>query len=40
MWFWIFTLTKQKHKIKIKNKTMHIKKCKMHKMHKDKTFDA
>ena len=33
MWFWIFTHTKLKHKSKIKTETMHIKKCKMHKMH-------
>ena len=33
MWFWIFIHTKQGHKskIKTKNKTMHIKRCMMHK---------
>ena len=40
MWFWIFTHTKLKHKSKIKTKAMHTKKCKIHKMHEDMTFNA
>ena len=40
MWFWIFTHTKLKHESKIKTNTMYIKKCKMHKMHEDMTFNA
>ena len=40
MWFWIFTHTKLKHKNKIKTKAMHIKKCKIHKMNEDMTFNA
>ena len=35
-----FTHTKLKHKSKIKNKKMQTKKCKMHKMHKDMTFNT
>ena len=38
--FWIFTHTKPKHESKIKTETMYKKKCKMHKMHEDMTFNA
>ena len=40
IWFWISTHTKLKHKSKIKTNIRHIKKCKMHKMHEDMTFNA
>ena len=38
--FFFFTHTKLKYKSKIKNKTMHIDKCKMHKMHEDMKYNA